>query len=175
MVLVDNAQFHAANKYVASFLASVNADQALIDAWKEKANINRLKTALKKTTADARPKRVVSKYLYFCHDERSKIFEENPGMNIKDVTCELGKRWQAFQANPEPERMEKITRLFEEDKKRYDESKPADKPKKRVTKTAYQLFCDAERARTPGVDMKELGIRWHLFKEQQQQQLIIQQ
>lgn len=166
MVLEDNAQFYAVNKFVCNFIESLKLDDFVLAAWKDKSNQTRLKTAVKKTTAK-NPKRIVSKYLYFCQDERVAVLNENPGMKIRDVTCELGKRWQAFQAKPDPKRMARITELFETDKKRYDEAKIdlAPKKPKKIVKSPYLAFCSTERKINPKITMKELGLKWNEIKK----------
>lgn len=172
MVLEANIPFHIVNKHVIAFLTEMNVEDlnesvktAIVAAWKDKSNINRLKSSMRKSTK--KPKRVVSKYLYYCQDERPKIIAENPGMNIKDVTCELGRRWAAWQLNPDPERDAMIQKLFEEDKKRYDEAK-ATMPrqvKRPAPKSPYLAFCAAEREIAPKISMKELSIKWNIVKQ----------
>lgn len=179
MVLESNIQFHTINKFVTHFLNSKLESNItineIITAWKDRSNTNKLRSLTRNPRS--KPKRVISKYLFFCRDERAQIFKENPGMDIKSVTCELGKRWSDFQLNhSDSERMVEITNLFEIDKKRYDEEKRAINERattnetiitKKRTKTAYLLFCDKQRETEPKINMKELGIRWSLFKNSQ--------
>lgn len=171
MVLDVNKQYHSANKFVVGFLTDLQIDQSvkekILADWKLKGG-PKLKSELQKHTHAAQPKRVVSKYLYFCNDERQKILNESPGMNIKAVTCELGKRWREFQANPDPERMTRYQALFDTDKKRYDEAratmgKDVSEKKKRPP-SEYILFCNEQRKLRPKISMKELGTEWAKVK-----------
>lgn len=166
--MVSSDQYYIINKHILNFLSSNTNDQILLGLWKDKSNQTRFKSAIKKSKFPL-PKRVISKYLFFCQEERQKIIKENPKMNIKEVTCELGRRWQEFQKNPEPERMKKITEQFEEDKFRYDNAKNLmEKPPKRATpKSAYLCFCEEERKKNSSITMKELGVKWQTIKETQ--------
>jgi hypothetical protein len=40
------------------------------------------------------PKRALSSYMYFCQDARESVKNDNPDMNGKEVTSELGRRWK---------------------------------------------------------------------------------
>lgn len=169
MVLEANSKFCLINKHVINFLKSSGANDDMITQWKEKNNQSKLKTLVKKSKTSL-PRRVVSKYLYFCQDERIKVKQENPGMDIQKITCELGKRWKEFQVNPEPVRMAKITALFEADKLRYDTAKQEceksePKKKKKVPNSAYMAFCTSERSKDQKITMKQLGEKWAKVKE----------
>lgn len=168
MVLESNFQFHQINKHCINFILEMKDSAEILAAWKDKTNINKLKNLLK--TKDEKPKRIISKYLFFCQEERVRILKENPTMNIRTVTCELGRRWQEFQESPDPIRMKKITELFEDDKKRYDIAKyqisQKKEPKKKLPlKSAYLVFCEEERSHFPKITMKELGVKWAIVKQ----------
>lgn len=173
MVLEANRQYHSINKFVVDFLTdAAKADKQvtyLVDEWKRRGG-PKLKTLLQKTTTNVPPKRIVSKYLYFCDDERPKIKADHPeGINIKDVTCELGRRWKEFQANPDAERMQKYTELFDADKKRYDEARAVQRSaegytKKKKSPSAYINFCSEQRLTRPKVSLKELSEEWAKVK-----------
>lgn len=166
MVLEANEQFHLVKKFVTSFLKTNGVSDEIIDAWKSKPNANKLKVALKSKTD--KPKRVVSKYLYFCQEERKRILAENPGLDIKKVTCILGKRWQEFLANPDEAREREITQAFEIDQKRYAKDKQllAPKTKRVAPKSTYLAFVIAEKKRDPKIPLKELGIKWQNLKKE---------
>lgn len=168
MVLEINAQFHSVNKFVVLFLTNnPNTPQELIEQWKSKNNLNKLRTSVRKVDQPTHPPRPKSKYIFFCDSVRQEIKKENPGMSIRDITCELGRRWQEFKRSPEPVLDEKITTAFEEDKKRYDTEKQAMKTKeekKNKFRSKYIYFCEQERSKTPKITMKELGIRWNNTK-----------
>lgn len=177
MVLEINAQFHSVNKFVVSFLTSnPNTPQELIDQWKHKNNLNKLRTAVRKVDQPNHPPRPKSKYIFFCDTVRSEIIKENPSMSIRDVTCELGRRWQKFKLilaespsseSPEAKLEEKISEAFDKDKKRYDTDKSAMKTKeekKNKFRSKYIYFCEQERIKTPKITMKELGLKWNNTK-----------
>ena len=129
MVLEANKQFHAVNKCIVAHInkTSILTDdqkKALIDEWK-KTTGSKLKSTMVKTSKPKVAKRVVSKYIYFCTDERPRILRENPDMNINECTRMMGSLWQEFLLNPDPERMEKYTKLFEADQIRYEKEKLA--------------------------------------------------
>jgi len=172
MVLQANKQFHSINKYIISFITdatSLNDEQkeALVNEWKTSAG-SKLKTTMHKSVTKT-PTRVVSKYLYFCSDERGKILADNPGINIKECTCMLGRAWREFQANPDPERMDKYTKLFEADKARFEAEKKelvGDVPvkEKKRCKSAYLNYCSKRREENPKITIKELSASWAKVK-----------
>jgi len=194
MVLDENLYFHYVNKFVSDFLRSSSAGDELIESWKSKSNVKSLKSGLRRFGAIAsggniKPKRVVSKYLFFCDEERPKIRNEFPEMNIKEITCELGKRWREFMTNPDVDRLTRITDKFNADKSRYedervvkassigkkrrggnkrsiggDEEEGDQQPAAKRPPTAYLVFCGKERSITPKITMKELGEKWRDIK-----------
>lgn len=171
MVLEVNKQFYSVNRFVVDFLAScdsLTADErrAVSEAWKRSGS-GRLKTAMQRKSI-VPPKRIVSKYLYFCADERPKVLAENPELNIKQCTCILGRRWREFQADPDPERMNRYAELFEADKRRYDAQRAVAKTaktKRPVPKSAYLEFCAERRADDPKISLKNLAVLWAAEKE----------
>lgn len=210
MVLECNRQFHVVNKYIIAFIDSQtdllgdDIRKKLITNWKEHGGASKLKSVMRKTNGDSPIKRVTSAFLFFCADERPKIINEmkaaamdsivvdnttNEGeIDIKAVTCELGRRWQDFKDNPDPERMAKYQALFAADKKRYEEAKAvkakhiADKQQQKqqhnedgsMTKsaatskkplTAYHKYCAEQRSKQPNIGMKELGVGWAKIKQ----------
>lgn len=177
MVLEINAQFHSVNKFFVSFLTNnPNTPPSLIEDWKHKNNLNKLRTAIRKVDQPNHPPRPKSKYIFFCDTIRPEIMKENPKMSIREVTCELGRRWQKFKLivaeslsseSPEAKLEEKISEAFEKDKKRYDTDKSAMKTKeekKNKFRSKYIYFCEQERLKTPKITMKELGLKWNNTK-----------
>lgn len=143
----------------------------LLAEWKSTSGA-KLKTQMHKSVVKT-PKRVVSKYLYFCEEERPKILAENKGMGIHECTCILGKRWRDFQENPDPVRMARYVEKFEADKKRYDEEKKAcegeiscvpEKAKKPHKLTPFLRYCAERRKHEPKILLKELGGSWAKIK-----------
>ena len=180
MVLEANKQYHAVNKYIINFIneakcLTLEQKENLITEWKSTSGA-KLKTHMHKSVTKT-PKRVVSKYLYFCEEERKKIMEENPEITIRECTCILGQRWKEFQQNPDPVRMSVYTEKFEADKRRYEEEKrlyegeiplvPATKPK--PYKSTYLNYCAARRKTEPKISMKELSIGWASVKLNQEE------
>lgn len=187
MVLESNIQFNTVNRYVISFISSLAAAvdgedaclseaclESILSKWNQKANIHKLKSQMKKYPSK-NPKRIVSKYLYYCEEERQTIIDENPNMNIKDVTCELGRRWQKFQECPDQKRLAKISKLYDADRIRYESEKlnlinnksgggGGDAKPKKIIKSPYLVFCAEQRQTSPNISMKELGILWNITK-----------
>ena len=58
------------------------------------------------------PKRPLTSYMYFCQENRDRVKTENPNMNAKEITTELGARWK---------------RLSDTDKVPYEAMQVADK------------------------------------------------
>lgn len=168
MVLEINREFYSVNRFVVDFIASTrafgedeNRRRAVAEAWKN-GPAGRLKTSLQRKTV-APPKRIVSKYLYFCNEERPKVLAENPDIDIKQCTCLLGRRWREFQANPDAERMKRYEELFEADKRRYDSQRAttlSSRTKRPAPKSAYLDFCAERRAENPKISLKELAVLW---------------
>ena len=180
MVLEANKQYQAINKYLIGFIneascISQEQKEQLIAEWKT-ASGAKLKQQMHKSVTKT-PKKVTSKYLHFCADERKKIIAENPSMKIKDCTCILGKRWHEFLENPDPERMALYQEKFEADKKRYEAEKKAcegdvpivpEQPKKK-NRSSYLNYCAERRKTEPKITMKELSIGWAKVKEDPEQ------
>lgn len=176
MVLEGNKQFQSISKYVVSFISTCETltpeqKTELIDSWKTTSG-SKLKAIMYKS-ATKRPKRVVSKYLYFCADERPLILQRNPGMNIKDCTCELGRAWREFMANPDPVRMARYTELFEQDKARFtnetkqlnESRQTAANPPPAKKTSAYLNYCSEMRKIEPKITLKALGVGWAAVKQ----------
>ena len=68
--------------------------------------------------------------------------------------------------------MERITRLLEEDKCRYEkekqqlQEKTQDKKKKTTPQSPYLVFCEQQRKIQPKITMKELGMKWSVVKQE---------
>lgn len=176
MVLEANKQYHAINKYIITFINTLNVldpvqKEQITAEWKASAG-SKLKTQMHKSVTKA-PKRVVSKYLYFCEDERPKIRTEFPELKIRECTCILGKRWHEFQQNPDPIRMAKYEEKFAADKKRYEAEKKecegelsiVPEKSKKKNQSAYLTYCAEKRKINPKITMSELGAGWKLVKE----------
>lgn len=64
------------------------------------------------------PKRGKSGYILFCADERPKVVKANPEMKPKDITKELGVRWNSLKET-KPKIYAKYEKKAEADKARY--------------------------------------------------------
>lgn len=115
------------------------------------------------------PKRGRTAYIFFCTEQRPLIKEENPELNTKEVTSQLGVQWNALSEKEK----KPYTKLAEKDKARYEneksewadsedeepvpkkekgnkekKSKKKSKGKKKSKprkKSGYILFCQEER------------------------------
>lgn len=176
MVLEANKQYHAINKYIISFINDSSCPSAaqkeqLIAEWKTCAGA-KLKTQMHKSVTKT-PKRVVSKYLFFCEDERPKIRAEHPELEVRELTCILGERWREFLKNPDPVRMANYEEKFTADKKRYEEEKKecegelpiVPEKSKKTHRSAYLTYCSERRKTEPKITMKELSVGWARVKE----------
>jgi len=169
MVRENNQHINTVNKFVLAFLSNIQEESNAVESWKEKKNQKKLKATFNKIEEN-HVKRPKSKYIFFCEYVRHEIREEFPDMNIRDVTCELGKRWQEYKLNPDKEMEKKIIEAFEKDKERYNsQKKPVEVKNKNVFRSMYLYFCDQERKKNPTIEMKELGEKWNNLKNDKNQ------
>lgn len=178
MVKEENAHYHTVNKFVVAFLnTSEFATPELIEEWKNKSNLHKLKSALKKTDKPSHPPRPKSEYIFFCEEMRPIVQEEmrqelieeggeeDAKVDIQKVTCELGHRWKQFKQVPDPEVKKRISELAEADKKRYHDEKDAMQKKKESKndnhlRSKYLYFCKEERDKNPKITMRNIGLLW---------------
>ena len=72
-----------------------------------KDNLTKLTTKIestkktKKNTDPTKPKRGKSAYIFFCTVERAQVKEDYPEMSPKEITSELGRRWQEIKDDKE--------------------------------------------------------------------------
>lgn len=62
------------------------------------------------------PKRSLSAFFWFCHDERTKVKALNPEYGVGDIAKELGRKW----SDCEPEVKGKYEAMADKDKQRYE-------------------------------------------------------
>lgn len=110
------------------------------------------------------PKRAKSSYLFFCADNREKVKDENPDITAKEITAELGNRWNILKEDGKRQaEYQKYLDMAEKDKARYAREKANYNPRApsaapappeddgeaggtAVAKlTAFQLFCQENR------------------------------
>jgi hypothetical protein len=165
----------------------------LIEVWMADRNQTAFKMLIpkKKRISDPnKPKRPISSYLFWCKHERSTIKNDEPDLNSKEATIELGKRWNLIKNDVDV--TAEYTELAVQDKIRYKEDmkyydvndvtnedgkqkkqkKQKDPKKPKRNSSAYLIFCKEERKNVSesnpelkGKDiMYELGIRWANIK-----------
>lgn len=71
------------------------------------------------------PKRSLSAFFWFCHDERGKVKGANPEYGVGDIAKELGRRW----SDADAELKSKYEAIAEKDKARYEKEMTAYKKK----------------------------------------------
>jgi high mobility group protein B1 len=62
------------------------------------------------------PKRSLSAFFWFCHDERNKVKAANPEYGVGDIAKELGRKW----SDCDPETKGKYEAMADKDKQRYE-------------------------------------------------------
>jgi hypothetical protein len=172
MVKLENAQYHTVQKFVVAFL-TLKATPELVNEWKDKANLQKLKNSLKKINKPCHPLRPKSEYIYFCEEVRpiiqSQMREEGLKVNIHKVTCELGQRWRQFKTCPDPEIKNRIAELAEKDRKRYHSEKEInfkkEDKKENHLKSKYLFFCKEEREKNPKITFETLSGLWALNRD----------
>jgi hypothetical protein len=197
--MTTQSNIDSMNNFVLNFLDSSQLDDG-IALWNEESNQNEMKSVLsklrpkiqracKKTKDPNKPKRSKSAYLFFCQAMREVVKAENSDLNAKEITSELGARWNEVKEDEE-EIAEYVVQAAE-DKVRYQEEmvdyvppEPTDEPvnsRKKKTKkagptrsrSAYLYFCQEMRneikSENPDMSPKDvtsaLGARWNEVKE----------
>lgn len=72
----------------------------------------------RKKNPDA-PRGAMGAYMFFCKSQRQRVKDENPGIDVRQILSELGKRWSALSER------DKIPfkRMAEQDKMRFETEK----------------------------------------------------
>lgn len=86
------------------------------------------------------PKRSLSAFFWFCHDERNKVKALNPEYGVGDIAKELGRKWSDMDA----EIKQKYEQMAEKDKQRYEQEM-----------TEYKMKCKNEQGGTPGLNLPQ--------------------
>lgn len=73
----------------------------------------------KKKVKSSGPKRGLSAYIFFCNEQRNPVKEKNPTLSNKELTSELGKRWNLLT----DEQKKPYNTLAATDKTRYESEK----------------------------------------------------
>jgi len=180
-------QMQVFNNFVLNFLSSY-ADEKMVDMWNKQDNQNQLqklfvsKVVPVKTKKDPnKPKRGKSSYIFFCQAMRGTIKKERPDMSAKEITAELGARWNTIK--DDKKKTAKYVKQAVEDKDRYakemknyvpnEESKTKKKTGPKRAKSAYIFFCQEKRNKikeaNPKISAKEiiaeLGAEWNKIKD----------
>jgi hypothetical protein len=155
--------------------SSEHCPSELLEEWKNKANLHKLKGVLRKTDKPSHPPRPKSEYIYFCEYMRKKIQEKmrkdfddagefSRKISIQEVTCELGRQWTLFKQVPDPELKKQISELAELDKKRYHTEKDAMYKKEMKNdnhlKSKYLFYCKEERDKNPKISLTNIAALW---------------
>ena len=80
---------------VKSIFSKKDLKQQIDDFLKD----NKIKQKKEKKSESDEPKKPKTAYIIFCLAERDAVVESNPGVEHKDVTSLLGKRWKDIQLN----------------------------------------------------------------------------
>jgi len=124
-----NTTFSQVNQFFIDFLAKMNVDSDIIQAWEteHQENLNELFNKLEneknekpkknKKPRDA-PKNAKSAYIFFSTENRPLLKEQNPELTSKEITVKLGELWKGIKDTPEAE---KYNQLSLADKNRYEE------------------------------------------------------
>lgn len=89
-------------------------------------------------------KRPTSSYMYFCMDVRPKFKKENPNLTAKELTSQLGKKWNNLsdeEKTPYIERQNKDKLRYSVEKSKLELSLPKVIPRQKVRKTAPVKKC----------------------------------
>ena len=118
----------------------------------------------KVTSTQPKPKRARNPYIYFGIQNRAKVKADNPNMDSKEVTAELGRLWKACSDRSEYEALSAQDKIrYEEEMKTYtppegESKKDTSKPK--GAKNPYIYFCMELRPqvkqKNPDMSTKEI-------------------
>jgi high mobility group protein B1 len=103
------------------------------------------------------PKRPLTAYMYFCQENRDVVKTENPNMNGKEITTELGVRWKRLtDAQKAPYEAKQST-----DKTRYESEKASSSPAKSPapTKSPAPAKTPKESKAKPPKESKAKGAK----------------
>jgi serine/arginine repetitive matrix protein 1 len=114
------------------------------------------KKRAKKTRPDGMPKKGSSGYIFFCKDRRASVKEDNPDMDSREITKELGRLWRVELTEEEKEpfikQAEKDKLRYTDEKSKWDsehsdsEEKVTPKPKKSKSKKSSSDSEDSDEA-----------------------------
>ena len=121
------------SQYVISFLEKYDANTNTLNHWNSEEIQSGLKDHLNKKNKQKvkkvkkvkdvnEPKRGKTSYLYFCSDERDDVKNHNPEMNAKEITSELGKRWNNLKLS-DPSKIIEYEKKADIDRERYKNAK----------------------------------------------------
>ena len=97
------------------------------------------------------PKRPTQAYIFFCKAQRDVVKQENPNMNGKNVTAELGARWKALT----DEEKKPYVALGDEDKKRYEAEKSSAEPQTEASKKGKKKVEPEKKVEAKKVEPKK--------------------
>jgi hypothetical protein len=124
--MTTNAKMMTIVEFSTSFIQE-HGSSSMIKLWESKATqsaIKKLMTSDKKVKDPDAPKGNLSAYMFFCKDQRDAV-RKDIGNDAKQVTKELGARWNELKADHSKGKAKKQWEKYEaqaiEDKKRYEE------------------------------------------------------
>lgn len=163
----------------------------------QKTKINEIIAKVKATRAKKlkdpeAPKRPMTSFLFFCKENRLRVREENPELEPKNITKQLGVEWKSLDADGK----EKYEKMAEKAKKKYDKEmkryvRPSDEELEKLDinqkkvrgkkepgepkgpKSAYLFFCEYARKKLKkdesdlkGTDiLTRIGKMWQEIKD----------
>jgi len=102
---------------VKSILSKKDSRQQIEDFFKN----NKIKQKKEKKDSESdEPKKPKTAYIIFCSSERDTVVDANPGVEHKDITSLLGKRWKDIQLN-DKDLFQKYNDLAVKEKSEYEE------------------------------------------------------
>ena len=102
---------------VKSILSKKDSRQQIDDFFKN----NKIKQKKEKKDSESdEPKKPKTAYIIFCSSERDTVVDANPGVEHKDITSLLGKRWKDIQLN-DKDLFQKYNDLAVKEKSEYEE------------------------------------------------------
>ena len=126
-------QIQNINDFVQTFFSTHGVDNSVFDEWKTKETQSSLEILMKSLGGKSEskgkklkdpncPKRPKSAYLFFCGEQRQTVQTELDDPTPKNVTVELGVRWNTLKSATDPESKKQLSiyeTMADDDKERY--------------------------------------------------------
>ena len=134
-------QMTTINELFTQFL-SEHGSQDMVQEWKKEEYQEKLKELLPKATKASgkkdpnKPKGCKSSYIFFCGDHRTEVKNDLGDVNAKEITAELGRRWNALKESTKAGEKKKLAK--------YEEQAQADKERYLAEMEGYEPQSDGE-------------------------------